>query len=371
MARNMYGATSADFTLTAGGRVVPGATLTVWSARTGGTQVTDLLDATSVACTTVTSGADGSVVFYGPNNEKSTLWLDSGQGSRIAVRPVDITGETGATPALTIGTVTTGTAGATITGTDEDPVLNLVLPSAGANGVNTAAIQDDAVTSAKIAADAVGSSEIAAGAVGTSELADASVTAAKLSIPVFVGSGTSSPEGAVTATPQQRYLQTSGAATATGAMEWVKATGTGNTGWQAGAEADTGWRDITATVEAAYLLLEPDFKLYVRRIGALVEWIYADDTRGGYTAGTATGTQIILDSVPTGLRTVQFNASIYSDTFARLVDSNGALTGESLSNYNSGKLYAFGLVSGKQRRCRFTHGTNPAVWLSSLPGSAA
>lgn len=105
MARNMYGATSADFTLTAGGRVIPGATLTVWSARTGGTQVTDLLDVDSVACTTVTSGADGSVVFYGPNNEKSTLWLDSGQGSRIAVRPVDITGETGATPALTIGTV--------------------------------------------------------------------------------------------------------------------------------------------------------------------------------------------------------------------------------------------------------------------------
>ena len=145
MARNMYGATSADFTLTSGGRVVPGATLTVWTARTGGTQVTDLLDADSVACTTVTSGADGSVVFYGPNNEKSTLWLDSGQGSRIAVRPVDITGETGATPALTIGTVTTGTAAATLTGTDEEPVLSLVLPSAGANGVDTAAIVPRAI----------------------------------------------------------------------------------------------------------------------------------------------------------------------------------------------------------------------------------
>ena len=39
------------------------------------------------------------------------------------------TGETGATPDLTIGTVTGGeTAGATITGTPENPVLNLVLP---------------------------------------------------------------------------------------------------------------------------------------------------------------------------------------------------------------------------------------------------
>ena len=46
------------------------------------------------------------------------------------------TGQTGATPHLTIGTVTTGAAGtnasATITGTDENPVLNLTIPR-GAN----------------------------------------------------------------------------------------------------------------------------------------------------------------------------------------------------------------------------------------------
>src|SRR5574343_806559 len=110
MARNMYGATSADFTVTAAGRVVPGAVLTVWTARTGGTQVTDLLDADSVAATTVTSGGDGSVVFYGPDETRDTLWLSSGQGSRVAVRPVSILG----TPAeLAVGTVTTGTAAVT------------------------------------------------------------------------------------------------------------------------------------------------------------------------------------------------------------------------------------------------------------------
>ena len=103
MARNMYGATSADFTLTAGGRVVPGAVLTVWTARTGGTQVTDLLDADSVACTTVTSGADGSVAYYGPDDDRSTHWADSGQGARVAINlaepvpttPAVITGEQG------------------------------------------------------------------------------------------------------------------------------------------------------------------------------------------------------------------------------------------------------------------------------------
>ena len=60
MARNMYGATSADFTLTSGGRVVPGSVLTIWSARTGGTQITDLTDVAGTAITSVTSGADGS-----------------------------------------------------------------------------------------------------------------------------------------------------------------------------------------------------------------------------------------------------------------------------------------------------------------------
>jgi len=151
VARNMYGATSADFTLTSGGRVVPGATLTIWSARTGGTQITDLLDKDSVATTTVTSDADGSIVYYGPNNDKTVHWADSGVGSRIAIRPVDITGDP---PVLSIGTVGTGAAAASLTGTSEAPVLNLTLPTAGANGVNTAAIQDGAVTVAKLAGDA-------------------------------------------------------------------------------------------------------------------------------------------------------------------------------------------------------------------------
>jgi len=177
VARNMYGATSADFTLTSGGRVVPGATLTIWSARTGGTQITDLLDRDSVATTTVTSDADGSIVYYGPNNDKTVHWADSGVGNRIAIRPVDITGDP---PVLSIGTVGTGAAAANLTGTSEAPVLNLTLPSAGANGVNTAAIQNDAVTADKIAANAVGSSELADNAVDTAALADGSVTSAKI-----------------------------------------------------------------------------------------------------------------------------------------------------------------------------------------------
>ena len=164
MARNMYGATSADFTIASGGRVISGAVLTLWTARTGGTQITDLLDVDSVACTTVTSAADGSVVYYGPNNDKTVHWADSGQGSRVAIRPTDITGDP---PVMSIGTVGTGTAAASLTGTSEAPVLNLTLPSAGANGVDTAAIQDSAVTSAKIADNAVTDDKIASGVTFT------------------------------------------------------------------------------------------------------------------------------------------------------------------------------------------------------------
>lgn len=56
-------------------------------------------------------------------------------------------------------------------------------------------------------------------------------------------SGTGSPEGAVTASPGATYTDTAGTC---GAWQWVKVSGTGNTGWQV-VYGDTGWRDMTAT----------------------------------------------------------------------------------------------------------------------------
>ena len=53
--------------------------------------------------------------------------------------------------------------------------------------------------------------------------------------------GTGSPEGVVTATVGMKWIDT---AATNGAIEWVKASGAGNTGWKV-VYGDTGWRTVT------------------------------------------------------------------------------------------------------------------------------
>jgi hypothetical protein len=86
-------------------------------------------------------------------------------------------GVIGPTPSLSIGTVGTGAAAASLTGTSEEPVLNLTLPPVGADGVNTAAIQDSAVTSDKIANGTIVDADINAGAaIAPGKIAGTAVT---------------------------------------------------------------------------------------------------------------------------------------------------------------------------------------------------
>ena len=87
---------------------------------------------------TVTSGSTAAATF---SNGKLNLVLPKGEkGEAGANGAAGAKGDTGATPNITIGTVTTGTdAAATITGTAESPMMNLVLPKgekgeAGTNG---------------------------------------------------------------------------------------------------------------------------------------------------------------------------------------------------------------------------------------------
>lgn len=84
MARASFGGGAADFvfTPTAGGllKLAP-ATLTMWTAQTGGTQITDLL-VNGAPATTITVGADGQIpTFQGPDGVVS-LWASAG-GARV------------------------------------------------------------------------------------------------------------------------------------------------------------------------------------------------------------------------------------------------------------------------------------------------
>jgi hypothetical protein len=88
--RHLYGATAGDVTATRSGDIVGGVTLTVWDARTGGTQVTDLVTIGETATGTVTSDTDGNVLFYGPADSIDSLWVDSGVGSRVVLKTADI-----------------------------------------------------------------------------------------------------------------------------------------------------------------------------------------------------------------------------------------------------------------------------------------
>lgn len=90
MARSLYGATPADVTFSSvTGQLAPGVNVTLWNARTAGTQITDLLNISSSPVSVATSDSYGFLAFYGPDNYTGTLWADGGVGSRVAIYPVD------------------------------------------------------------------------------------------------------------------------------------------------------------------------------------------------------------------------------------------------------------------------------------------
>ena len=85
MARLRYGGSSGDFVINvSNGRPMAYHVVTVHTERTGGTQVTDLLDINSNPVTSVTADGFGLVAFYGPDGTHETLWLDTGTGARLA-----------------------------------------------------------------------------------------------------------------------------------------------------------------------------------------------------------------------------------------------------------------------------------------------
>jgi len=91
MARLLYAATPADYVINSGtGRPESGVTVTVYTAVTGGTQVTDLLTAGGTPITTVTTDSAGGFRFQGPDGTDATLWVSVSGGTRFAVNVADL-----------------------------------------------------------------------------------------------------------------------------------------------------------------------------------------------------------------------------------------------------------------------------------------
>ena len=167
-------------------------------------------------------------------------------------------------------------------------------------------------------------------------------------------SGTGTPEGVVTAAPGSTWLQTDATTDVKGWLRWIKATGTGNTGWVAGPEADTGWRIVT---------LLNGWKNYsgstdagrIRRVGATVFFHVPDLRADGATSN-------ILYTPPSGF--------VLSGSY-----SSGAFTTNGSYSLAAWRMTSIGIEvddrTGTWSPFSVTPWHTADAWPSSLPGSAA
>lgn len=214
MARLTFGGTGGDFVVSSTGAPMPGDTGTVWTARTGGSQVTDLRDVSGNALATsgvIVAGSYGEVIFQGPDDGGATtaLWVDFGGGVRVLVKPTTATGGGGGSGTVT--SVTAGNGTITVAGTATDPTIAATVGTtsgtvaAGDDSRITGAVQKSTATTKGDLLVATGSAAIARVGVGTNDYvltADSTQTAGVKWAAAAAGGVTSvnSETGAVTLT---------------------------------------------------------------------------------------------------------------------------------------------------------------------------
>lgn len=240
MARLLYGATAADVTVTQTGQIIPGAVLEAWSAESGGTRVTDLLDASGTPTTVVTSDAYGVVRFWCPDGWASTVWLQGAWGAgRMACKPANVAAAMSGGTALIKGDLEVSKL----------PGANVTLYLASGDAGRNVTVQWESAQSRRWAAGKNSTDDF--------QLSRFSDVGAFLSVPLYVAqatgritfgdvgasagvemgtsgprlmAGTGSPEGVVSAPVGSLWLRSDGGASTT---LYVKQSGTGNTGWAA------------------------------------------------------------------------------------------------------------------------------------------
>ena len=178
-------------------------------------------------------------------------------------------------------------------------------------------------------------------------------------------SGKGSPESVISAAPGSTYLQTDSVVDVKGWIRWIKATGTGNTGWVAGPEADTGWRAVTPGIA----MFDVVHRLTMRRRGTTVTVIgRLQSTSGGSPWGD-------ILSLPDGWRCLDYTAKGIGNLYDTTV---GGYQPFVLTSLVSTML----LSAAQPRGGSSTVGPNSQIefevswtvdnaWPTSLPGSAA
>lgn len=172
-------------------------------------------------------------------------------------------------------------------------------------------------------------------------------------------SGPGIPEGQVAAPPGSTFLQTDATNDAKGWIRWVKAKGNGNTGWVAGADADTGWRDVASLVTPGAGLTA--LMLRVRRVGLTVQWIvqWTQD---------ATPPTVCTLSVPEGFRYSTSAVWTFFEAQGQHQQAGQAYTSSDGATLN------FRPIASEAVRATFTHGLVAAAdqaWPTTLPGTPA
>lgn len=116
--------------------------------------------------------------------------------------------------------------------------------------------------------------------------------------------GTGFPEGVVTAPVGSQYTDT---AATNGAIRWIKATGSGNTGWRV-EYGDTGWRNLVGSAYAGTSLAAnfPTVNaLQMRRVGMEVTFRFRGDATGGALVGLNAVAEMAVN-LPVGWRSLEY-----------------------------------------------------------------
>lgn len=171
---------------------------------------------------------------------------------------------------------------------------------------------------------------------------------ASLNIGYFSGAG--GPEGQVAAPVASRYTDTDNTL---GALEWVKASGTGNTGWLLVA-GDTGLRNISTLVDKRNNGVVNAAQL--RRSNNIVD-VYFD-----LKMPTSIASPYTLLQLPIGFRPP-------FDRYGGLQDNNESAAASTLVAAN-GNCQLFTIVSAKSDRWTGTWITRDP-WPTALPGAVA